>query len=72
MYEKHISFYKTCLGCGAKREVIRLLTVRGSQNLQIQWKFKTMANEKLVVKLNFVLCCHKAVALRNTKNCDID
>lgn len=72
MYEKHISFYKTCLGCAAKREVIRLLAVRGSQNLQIQWKFKTMANEKLVVKLNFVLRCHKAVALRNTKNCDID
>lgn len=72
MYEKHISFYKTCLGCAAKREVIRLLAIKGIQKLQIQWQLKAMANEKLVVKLNFVLYCHKAVALRNTKYWDVD
>lgn len=68
MYEKHISFYKTCLGCAAKGELIRLLTGRGIQKLQIQCQLKTTANQKLVVKLNFVLPCHKAVALRNTQN----
>lgn len=67
MYEKHISFCKICLGCAAKGEVIRLLTGRGIQKLKIQWQFKTMANEKLVVKRNFVFC-PKAVALRNTLN----
>lgn len=54
------------------KKVIRLLAIRGIQKLQIQWQLKAMANEKLVVKLNFVLYCHKAVALRNTKYWDVD
>lgn len=48
-----------------KREVIRLLAVRGIQKLQIQWQLKTMANEKLVVKLNCVLLLSQSCGFKN-------
>lgn len=64
--ESHF-FYKNCVDLSAKREIIRLLAVRGIQKLKIQWQKLRLIKTWLWTWI-FDFFCYKAVALRNTPN----